>query len=86
MLRVRQMKRGERSVWGCVPYEMANLGFFLGYSVVGTLTPTDGNLDLEKYIFILDSHLWQVVANHFGNVPWIFQDDNSPFHITDRAK
>ena len=59
---------------------------FWGYSVVGTLTPTDGNLDLEKYIFILESHLWQVVANHFGNVPWIFQDDNSPFHITDRAK
>ena len=63
------------SFWGCICY-----------SGVGTLTPIDGNLNTEKYISLLDSHLWQVVAKNFGNAPWIFQDDNCPCHMSERAK
>jgi hypothetical protein len=41
---------------------------------------------MEKYITLLDNNLWQVVAKHFGNSPWVFQDDNCPAHMFLRAK
>ena len=63
------------SFWGCICY-----------SGVGTLTPIDGNLNTEKYISLLENNLWQVVAKHFGNAPWIFQDDNCPCHMSQGAK
>ena len=32
-----------------------------------------------KYKETLDN-MWQVVAKHFGNTPYLFQDDNAPCH------
>ena len=55
--------------WGCVCY-----------SGVGTLLPVDGYMNTNKYINILDTCLWPVVARHFGNEPCIFQEDNAPCH------
>lgn len=61
--------------WGCVTY-----------SGVGTLVPVEGNIDTNKYINILDQHLWPVVAKNFGNSPYIFQDDNAPCHNSSKAR
>jgi hypothetical protein len=64
------------SFWGCTCY-----------SGVGTITPFDGNLNTEKYISLLENNLWQVVVKHFGNDPWIFQDDDyCPCHRSQGAK
>ena len=40
----------------------------------------NGNMNSVKYIEKLDNNLWQVVAKHFGNTPYLFQDDNAPCH------
>ena len=50
--------------WGCT---------CISYHGVGTLTPVDGNINTEKYISILDDHLWPVVAHHFANEPGSFR-------------
>ena len=54
-LGMRSVRNGGSQIWvlfwGCICY-----------SGVGTLTPIDGHLNTEKYISLLDSHLWQVVA------------------------
>ena len=47
---------------------------------VGTLAMINGNMNSVKYIETLDNNLWQVVAKHFGNTPYFFQDDNAPWH------
>jgi hypothetical protein len=33
-----------------------------------------------KYRDILDNHLWPVLARHFADKPYRFQDDNAPVH------
>ena len=71
--------------------EMADLGFRFRSGAVfaiqeWTLAPIDGNLNTEKYMSLLDSHLWQVIAEHFVNAPRIFQDDNCPCHMSERSK
>ena len=55
--------------WGCVTYHR-----------VGKLVPVDGIINSEKYINILDENLWPVIAKHFIDRPYIFQDDNAPVH------
>jgi hypothetical protein len=55
--------------WGCITHEG-----------VGTFTEVDGNIDSQKYINILDTHLWPVIARHFPNNNYLFQDDNAPVH------
>jgi hypothetical protein len=53
-------------IWGCITW----------YGV-GTLCKVDGNV---KYRDILDNHLWPVLARHFADKPYRFQDDNAPVH------
>lgn len=50
------------------------------YDGVGTLCLVDGNITALKCIDTLDEHLWQVIARHFSNKPYLFQDDNAPVH------
>ena len=33
-----------------------------------------------KYISVLDTNLWPVIAKNFENKPWILQEDNCPVH------
>jgi hypothetical protein len=47
---------------------------------VGTLCKVDGNINAVKYRDILDNHLWPVLAHHFADKPYRFQDDNAPVH------
>jgi hypothetical protein len=44
---------------------------------VGTITDVEGNINLAKYIDILDKNLLLVILK-FENYQWIFQDDSSP--------
>ena len=44
---------------------------------VGTITDVEGNITSAKYIDILDTLLWPIVAKYENN-QWIFQDDNAP--------
>jgi hypothetical protein len=44
---------------------------------VVTLTPVEGNMNTEKYISVLDDNFWPVIARHFSNRLWIFQEDNA---------
>jgi hypothetical protein len=34
---------------------------------------------------VLDDNLWPVIARHFSNRLWIFQQDNAPCHVSVRA-
>jgi hypothetical protein len=56
-------------IWGCVTF-----------NGVGTITVVDGNVNAQKYIDIIDEHLWPVVARHYPRNDYIFQDDNAPIH------
>ena len=56
-------------IWACITWHG-----------VGTLTVVNGNINAPKYIEIIDSHLWPVVARHFPGNNYIFQDDNAPVH------
>ena len=60
--------------WGCISY----------YGV-SALSPVVGNLNSEKYINILDDNLWPVIAQHFPTSPYIFQEDNAPYHESRRT-
>jgi hypothetical protein len=38
------------------------------------------NINVQKYIEIIDNHIWPVVAAHFPSNEYVFQDDNAPVH------
>ena len=50
------------------------------YQGVRTFTEAEGNINSRKYINILDTYLWPVIARHFPTDEYIFQDDNAPVH------
>lgn len=56
-------------VWGTITYHGA-----------GILAFVDGNMNSQKYISVLDEHLWPVIVKYFANSPWHFMDDNCPVH------
>lgn len=56
-------------IWACITW-----------NGVGTICVIDGNINAQKYIVILESEFWPVVARHFPNNNFIFQDDNDPAH------
>jgi len=39
------------------------------------------NINSQKYIEILENNLWPVIACHFPDRSYIFQDDNAPVHM-----
>jgi len=44
------------------------------------VTKVDGTINAAKYVEILDSCLWPVIARHFPDDNYCFQDDNAPVH------
>jgi len=56
-------------VWRSIPY----------YDVA-TLVIVDGHMNSEKYIDVLDGHLWVLIAKHFIDRPCLFQEENVPCH------
>ena len=55
-------------IWGCITWHG-----------VGTIT-VNGTINRHKYIEILEDNLWPVIARHFPNQNFLFQDDNAPKH------
>ena len=47
---------------------------------MGTLTVINGNINASKYIEIVDNFVWPVIARHFPDDNYIYQDDNAPVH------
>jgi hypothetical protein len=43
---------------------------------IWSLCQVNGNINAEKYISVLDSQLWSVIARHFPDDSYVFQDDN----------
>lgn len=43
------------------------------------------NMNTDKYVSNFDDHLCHVVALHFPYRPWIFLEDNAPWHVSARA-
>ena len=64
---------------------ISNVSGCISYYGVGTLTPIEGNMNTEKNISILGDNLWPIIARHFSNRFWIFQEDNTPCHVSVRA-
>lgn len=60
-------------IWGCICWHG-----------VGTLARVNGNINAEKYEEILEDNLWPVIARHFQNNSYLFQDDNAPVHRATR--
>ena len=73
------MKFGCRNASAKLKVARQNLLRF-GDAGVGTLISVDGNIDSQQYTQILDANLWPVVAKHFVQKSFIFQDDNAPVH------
>ena len=47
---------------------------------MGTITTLDGTINRQKYVEILENNLWPVIAQHFPNKNFLFQDDNAHIH------
>jgi hypothetical protein len=65
-------KRVTVMIWGCISWHR-----------VGTLCKVDGNMNALKYqdiLVILENNLWPVLACHFSDRTYRFQDDNAPVH------
>ena len=56
-------------IWGCITYDG-----------VGILTVVDGNINAQEYIEVVDNFVWPVIARHFLDDNYVFQDYNSPVH------
>lgn len=56
-------------IWGCITHHG-----------VGTVCSVNGTINSLKYIEILEENLWPVLARHFANQNYIFQQDNAPVH------
>ena len=70
-----------RSVCGkkCSTIECYVLGC-IRYEGVGTLVSIVGNINSQKYIQVLDTNLWPVIAKVPEGRDYIFQEDNAPVH------
>lgn len=56
-------------IFGCITYEG-----------MGTLTIVNGNINASKFIDIIENNVWPIIARHFTNNEYIYQDDNAPVH------
>lgn len=53
-------------ILGCITYEG-----------MGTLTIVNGNINASKFIDIIENNVWPIIARHFTNNEYIYQDDNA---------
>ena len=61
--------------WGCITYQG-----------VGTFTEVEDNINSRKYIIILYTYLWPVIAGHFPTDEYLFPDENAPVHASRETK
>ena len=60
-------------------YEFDDRGLYYNDGV-GTLTVKNGNINAAEYIEIVENFVWPVIARHFPDDNYIYQDDNAPVH------
>ena len=76
--------RKSSEVWRpeCLGYvaEKIMVSGCLTYHGVGTLAMINGSMNSVTYMETLDNNIWQVVAKHFRNTPYLFKYDNAPCH------
>lgn len=46
----------------------------------GILAFVESNMNFQKYISVLDEHLWPVIVKYFGKKPWYIMVDRCPVH------
>ena len=51
-------------IWGCISYHG-----------VGPLTMVNGTLNAQGYLKIIDENVWPVIAKHFSDGDYYFQDE-----------
>ena len=56
-------------IWGCMTW--------FG---VGTISVVDGTRDSQGYLDLLERNLWPVIAKHFPDENYLFQDDGASIH------
>lgn len=56
-------------VWGCI-----------SYFGIGSLAFVEGSMNSERYIEVLENHLWPSVCKLFGVNRWVLQEDNATIH------
>jgi hypothetical protein len=56
-------------IWGCITF-----------NGVGTLATVNGNINIAKYIEILEDNLWPLIVRRYPEKSYIFQNDNAPVH------
>jgi hypothetical protein len=61
-------------IWGC-----------LSFNGIGTLADIKGNINSQIYIDVLENNLWPVIARHFADNEYVFQDDNVPVPFSNPA-
>jgi hypothetical protein len=61
-------------------------GGCITYQGVGTFTEVEENINSRKYINILYTYLWPVIAGHFPTDEYLFPDDNAPVHAYRETK
>ena len=52
----------------------------ISYFGLGSLAFVEGTMNSEKYIDVLDQHLWPSVTKLFGSKRWVLQEDNASIH------
>ena len=62
-------------------YEFDDRGLYYNDGV-GTITVKNGNINAAEYIEIVENFVWPVIARHFPDDNYIYQDDNAPVHRT----
>lgn len=63
--------------WGCN---------CISNNLIGTYTGVDGNINSKRYIDILDENLWPVLAWHFPNNDYLFQENNALVYTSNDTK
>ena len=53
---------------------------------VGTFTETDGKINSQKSINILEINLWPAIVRHFQNEDYLFQHDNASVNSSKATK
>ena len=65
----RANRKFQVMIWGCICWN--------GW---GTLAKVTGNINSERYKEILEENIWLIIARHFPEDQYFFQDDNVRVH------
>jgi hypothetical protein len=55
-------------------------------AVISFSWSTTSSFNSQKYIDILDTYLWPVIARHFPTDEYLLQDENAPLYVSRETK